>query len=232
MKKNHFKPLLNPQDLLSLREILKTSVVNDNSGCIRLSTKFVEKIGILKSTELMKVYQPENELFKESFDEIKSEILSLSQKMNDFIHSKVVNINVIDHYDILYKLIIRVYRLLEIINPDFSISKTVNKRVQREYDTAKGFWITDDGNRERVFNKNFGQRSNDLEEYVSRLLIRLGFDVSTIKHSKYEGIPIDFMITKENDKYLCEVKMRNIDLFFNTFMTLEMFLYYKKIYDL
>ena len=126
---------------------------------------------------------------------------------------------------------IRVYRLLELVRPDYSISITNNTKVQKLYETAKGFWVTDQGTRERVFNKNFGQRSNEFQDYVSKLLVHIGYDVLPASR-KYEKINFDFLISKEDKICFCEVKIRNIDLFLDTFMTIEMWLHYKKTYGI
>jgi len=230
LKNTFFKSFPASEEILNLTEILSTIEVNDNSGCVSISLDESEEIGEDQTNKILSHYQSEYDVFKDIFSEIKKELISTSVNLHKLVTSESLNQeSFIVQYHLFFKYIIRVYRLLELVRPDYSISITNNTKVQKLYETAKGFWITDQGSRERVFNKNFGQRSNEFHDYVSKLLVHIGYDVLPVS-KKYEKINFDFLISKEDKIYFCEVKIRNIDLFLDTFMTIEMWLHYKKTY--
>lgn len=232
MKNTFFKSLPTPEEILNIIKILASIEVNDNSGCVFISLKESEEMGEAYTNKILSQYQSDYDVFKDIFLEIKEELISTSINLHQLLTSESLNQgSLIVQYQLFFKYIIRVYRLLELVKPDYVISITHNTKVQKLYETAKGFWITDQGKRLRLFNKNFGKRSDEFHDYVSKLLVRCGFDVLP-EIRKYEKIIFDFLISKEGKSYFCEIKIRNIDLFLDTFMTIEMWLHYKKTYGI
>ena len=232
MKNTFFKSLPTPEEILNIIKILASIEVNDNSGCVFISLKESEEMGEAYTNKILSQYQSDYDVFKDIFLEIKEELISTSINLHQLLTSESLNQgSLIVQYQLFFKYIIRVYRLLELVKPDYVISITHNTKVQKLYETAKGFWITDQGKRLRIFNKNFGKRSDEFHDYVSKLLVRCGFDVLP-EIRKYEKIIFDFLISKEGKSYFCEIKIRNIDLFLDTFMTIEMWLHYKKTYGI
>jgi len=232
LKNTFFKSLPTPEEILNIIKILASIEVNDNSGCVFISLKESEEMGEAYTNKILSQYQSDYDVFKDIFLEIKEELISTSINLHQLLTSESLNQgSLIVQYQLFFKYIIRVYRLLELVKPDYVISITHNTKVQKLYETAKGFWITDQGKRLRLFNKNFGKRSDEFHDYVSKLLVRCGFDVLP-EIRKYEKIIFDFLISKEGKSYFCEIKIRNIDLFLDTFMTIEMWLHYKKTYGI
>jgi len=232
LKNTFFKSLPTPEEILNIIKILASIEVNDNSGCVFISLKESEEMGEAYTNKILSQYQSDYDVFKDIFLEIKEELISTSINLHQLLTSESLNQgSLIVQYQLFFKYIIRVYRLLELVKPDYVISITHNTKVQKLYETAKGFWITDQGKRLRLFNKNFGKRSDEFHDYVSKLLVRFGFDVLP-EIRKYEKIIFDFLISKEGKSYFCEIKIRNIDLFLDTFMTIEMWLHYKKTYGI
>jgi len=232
LKNTFFKSLPTPEEILNIIKILASIEVNDNSGCVFISLKESEEMGEAYTNKILSQYQSDYDVFKDIFLEIKEELISTSINLHQLLTSESLNQgSLIVQYQLFFKYIIRVYRLLELVKPDYVISITHNTKVQKLYETAKGFWITDQGKRLRIFNKNFGKRSDEFHDYVSKLLVRCGFDVLP-EIRKYEKIIFDFLISKEGKSYFCEIKIRNIDLFLDTFMTIEMWLHYKKTYGI
>jgi hypothetical protein len=232
LKNTFFKSLPTPEEILNLIKILASIEVNDNSGCVFISLKESEEMGEAYTNKILGQYQSDYDVFKDIFLEIKEELISTSINLHRLLFSESLNQeSFIVQYQLFFNYIIRVYRLLELVKPDYVISITHNTKVQKLYETAKGFWITDQGKRLRIFNKNFGKRSDEFHDYVSKLLVRCGFDVLP-EIRKYEKIIFDFLISKEGKSYFCEIKIRNIDLFLDTFMTIEMWLHYKKTYGI
>jgi hypothetical protein len=232
LKNTFFKSLPTSEEILNLIKILASIEVNDNSGCVFISLKESEEMGEAYTNKILGQYQSDYDVFKDIFLEIKEELISTSINLHRLLFSESLNQeSFIVQYQLFFNYIIRVYRLLELVKPDYVISITHNTKVQKLYETAKGFWITDQGKRLRIFNKNFGKRSDEFHDYVSKLLVRCGFDVLP-EIRKYEKIIFDFLISKEGKSYFCEIKIRNIDLFLDTFMTIEMWLHYKKTYGI
>lgn len=230
MKNLHFKSFPSPHQIKGLVEVLRSADFNKNSGSVKIDLDLANKLGVVKTNEILKDYNPQYDLFGDISEEQKREANFLADQLSNFLTKKSEGENTLTVYRKLFNLIIRVYRILEIQNPDYSVTKAFNKKMGKDYETSKGFWITDDCERKRVFSKNLGEKGWELEKNMEKLLNRLGYDITETQRGNYKGFNIDYLGFKDGQSSLIELKVRDRKRFFDSYMATEMWIHYKTIY--
>lgn len=124
---------------------------------------------------------------------------------------------------------IRLKRMLCILNPKFNITDGFNKTTNKSYRLLKGYWINDQNQKKRIFNKNVGISDGSIEHHFERFFKNRGYDV-TIYMKLLNGFITDLVIEKDGLQEAVEFKLRNKEEFYNQFMSLEMWFRYKEIY--
>ena len=230
MKNLHFKSFPSPNHIEGLVEVLRSADFTKNSGCVKIDLDLANKLGVEKTNEILNDYNPQYDLLVDIFEEQKREANFLVDQLTNFFSKKSEGENTLTVYKELFNLMIRVYRILEIQNPDYSVTKAFNKKMGKDYETSKGFWITDDCERKRVFSKNLGEKGWDLERNMEKLLNRLGYDLTETQRGNYKGFNIDYLGFKDGQSSLIELKVRDRNRFFDSYMATEMWIHYKSIY--
>jgi hypothetical protein len=124
---------------------------------------------------------------------------------------------------------IRLKRMLCILNPKFNVTDGFNKTTNKSYRLLKGYWINDQNQKKRIFNKNVGISDGSIEHHFERFFKNRGYDV-TIYMKLLNGFITDLVIEKDELQEAIEFKLRNKEEFYNQFMSLEMWFRYKEIY--
>jgi len=124
---------------------------------------------------------------------------------------------------------IRLKRMLCILKPKFNVTDGFNKSTNKSYRLLKGYWINDQNQKKRIFNKNVGITDGSIEHHFERFFKNRGYDV-TIYRKLLNGFISDLVIEKSGVQEAVEFKLRNKDEFYNQFMSLEMWFRYKEIY--
>ena len=119
----------------------------------------------------------------------------------------------------------------KILKPKFNVTDGFNKSTNKSYRLLKGYWINDQNQKKRIFNKNVGISDASIEYHFERFFKNRGYDV-TIYLKLLNGFIIDLVIEKDGVQEAVEFKLsnRNKDEFYNQFMSLEMWFRYKDIY--
>ena len=134
--------------------------------------------------------------------------------------------------EIIYELNqweVRLKRMLCILKPKFNITDGFNKTTNKSYRLLKGYWINDQNQKKRIFNKNVGISDGSIEHHFERFFKNRGYDV-TIYTKLSNGFITDLVIEKDGIQQVIEFKLRNKEEFYNQFMSLEMWYKYKGIY--
>jgi len=239
MEDYSFQPLPSPDHIKNLIEVLANLDFRKRSGCIKFSLDEAEKIGQEKANKILSYYSPEFELFNDVFEDQDRESKALSRILSDFLTPTDKKVDNHFRYEDYVKLIIRCNRLIEIHKPTYSVTKALHKKMGKEYDTSKGFWITDDCQKKRVFNKNLGERGWEVEKNMSKLVSGI-YPKTTELPRGYKGFKADLLIEDNGKNHLVELKIDSINnpkkegekkSFFDVYMSLEMWQLYRKIYN-
>ena len=73
---------------------------------------------------------------------------------------------------------IRLKRMLCILNPKFNVTDGFNKTTNKSYRLLKGYWINDQNQKKRIFNKNVGISDGSIEHHFERFFKNRGYDVT------------------------------------------------------
>jgi len=230
MKTQYFKSFPTPVQIKDLVELLRGLEFQKNSGCVKIGLDEANHWGLSKTNEILRNYSAEYDLLKEIFEDQKNEAKILANLLSDFLTGETQFQNHISVYEELFRLMIRVYRMLEIQNPDYSVTKAFNKKMGKDYETSKGFWISDECERVRAFSKNLGEKGWDLEKNMEKLLDRLGYKITELQRGNYKDFRADLLIQKDESSFLVELKVRDKEKFFDSYMAVEMWILYKSIY--
>jgi len=230
MRTQHFQSFPSLHQIKDLVEVLRRSDFRKNSGCVKIDLDEANKVGVGKTNEILKDYNPKYDLLSEIFEEQERESKILADQLSDFLNENSSDKTTLMIYENLFGLMIRIFRLLEIQNPDYSVTKAFNKKMGKDYETSKGFWITDDCDRKRVFSKNLGEKGWGLEQNMEKLLNRLGYDLTETQRGNYKGFNIDYLGFKDGKSSLIELKIRDREKFFDSYMATEMWILYKNTY--
>ena len=129
----------------------------------------------------------------------------------------------------LYQWEIRLKRMLCVLKPVFNVTDGFNKITKKSYRLLKGYWITDQNERKRIFNKNVGITNGLIEDHYERFFKNRGYEV-TVYLKLSNGFKTDLIIEKEGKQKIVEFKLRNKEQFYNQFMSLEMWFKYSETY--
>ena len=129
----------------------------------------------------------------------------------------------------LRKWELRLRRLSEVISPDYSVTNGYNKRTNKTYRMLKAYWINDDGQRVRTFNKNVGISDGGIEHHFERYFRARGYEV-TMGVKLANGWSPDLLIDKNKKQSIVDFKISHKEQFYPQFMSMEMWAHYQSIY--
>ncbi|MEY2922687.1 MAG: hypothetical protein RL108_1313 [Bacteroidota bacterium] len=97
----------------------------------------------------------------------------------------------------------------------------------------KAYWIDDNGNRKRIFNKNIGSTDYEMVDTLEKLFISMGYTTFRNQYALENGVPVDIIITKNNIKSVLEIKInknKSETELIKTYVSMEMWKLYCSIY--
>ena len=190
---------------------------------VREAKQFIENDGCV-------MFEVEHQMIKQERDNlIRFCNLFYTQLNQKYCNDGKINTTLQEMIYELNQWEIRLKRMLCILNPKFNITDGFNKTTNKSYRLLKGYWINDQNQKKRIFNKNVGISDGSIEHHFERFFKNRGYDV-TIYLKLSNGFIADLVIEKDGVQEAVEFKLRNKDEFYNQFMSLEMWFRYKEIY--
>lgn len=194
-----------------------------SSLSVREAKQFIENEGCV-------MFELEHQMIKQERDNLVSFCNSFYTKFNQkYCNDGKINTTLKEMIYELNQWEIRLKRMLCILNPKFNVTDGFNKTTNKSYRLLKGYWINDQNQKKRIFNKNVGITDGSIEHRFERFFKNRGYDV-TIYLKLINGFITDLVIEKDGVQEAVEFKLRNKDEFYNQFMSLEMWFRYKDIY--
>ena len=205
---------------------VKSVKLNDISSLsLRNAKQFIENEGCV-------MFESDHQMIEEERDKLISTCNSFYTQYNQkYCNDGKINTTLQEMIYELNQWEIRLKRMLCVLNPKFNVTDGFNKTTNKRYRHLKGYWINDQNQKKRIFNKNVGISGVSIEYYFERFFKNRGYDV-TIYRKLLNGFIIDLVIEKDGVQEAVEFKLsnRNKDEFYNQFMSLEMWFRYKDIY--
>lgn len=194
-----------------------------SSLSVREAKQFIENEGCV-------MFELEHQMIKQERDNLVSFCNSFYTKFNQkYCNDGKINTTLKEMIYELNQWEIRLKRMLCILNPKFNVTDGFNKTTNKSYRLLKGYWINDQNQKKRIFNKNVGITDGSIEHRFERFFKNRGYDV-TIYLKLINGFITDLVIEKDGVLEAVEFKLRNKDEFYNQFMSLEMWFKYQEIY--
>jgi len=190
---------------------------------VREAKQFIENDGCV-------MFEVEHQMIKQERDSLIRFCNSFYTQLNKkYCNDGKINTTLQEMIYELNQWEIRLKRMLCILNPKFNVTDGFNKTTNKSYRLLKGYWINDQNQKKRIFNKNVGISDGSIEHHFERFFKNRGYDV-TIYLKLSNGFIADLVIEKDGVQEAVEFKLRNKDEFYNQFMSLEMWFRYKEIY--
>lgn len=203
---------------------VKSVKLSDISGLsVREAKQFIENEGRV-------MFEIEHQFIKQERDSLIRFCNSFYTQLNKkYCNDGKINTTLQEMIYELNQWEIRLKRMLCILNPKFNVTDGFNKTTNKSYRLLKGYWINDQNQKKRIFNKNVGISDGSIEHHFERFFKNRGYDV-TIYLKLSNGFITDLVIEKDGLQEAVEFKLRNKEEFYNQFMSLEMWFRYKEIY--
>lgn len=190
---------------------------------VREAKQFIENDGCV-------MFEIEHQMIKQERDNLIRFCNSFYTQLNQkYCYDGKINTTLQEMIYELNQWEIRLKRMFCVLNPKFNITDGFNKTTNKSYRLLKGYWINDQNQKKRIFNKNVGISDGSIEHHFERFFKNRGYDV-TIYLKLSNGFITDLVIEKDGVQEAVEFKLRNKDEFYNQFMSLEMWFRYKEIY--
>jgi hypothetical protein len=170
-------------------------------------------------------------IFEEEVVRIQQELGRLVRQFHGFYLSKTdsgytpCELNYIVH-----KTLIRIKRLMCIIEPVFSMTNFHEKKSDNDYTMLKIYWIDEEGNRKRNLTRNFKNIESELFEVTEKMIKSYFKNMVVFQPEKLGKITPDLVISDGKDQWVVETKMKNKEGFVKTFVMLDLWKLYKETY--
>ena len=132
----------------------------------------------------------------------------------------------------LNRLLIRLNRLMCVLNPQYSYTTSKKKGTSRSYDMVKAYWINDAGQKVRSFTKNLGNSETAMIELPERLVSEFEKDAVVYQPVLQNGFRPDLVVAVGDKKWVVETKILDKEDYGRTFVIFELWKKYKETYAL
>ena len=186
------------------------------------------------------LHNPENfswGVLQEIRDEMIEEFISNQNRLRDLylnpletIEGFSAKLNAKDLVSYLEYLKVRLRRSMCYMDAEFTFTTSTNPSTKTKYELIKAYWIEEDGKRARSFNKTMGNQDMIIEDLNVKMFEALGY--LALRHKKYNGVIIDILLSKGEQKWVVEVKHQVKENYIDAFATIELWKHYKTQYGM
>ena len=229
---------LQDENLKYIHEI-ENRVFDLHSGLIFVESKELESD---YKSAIKKLQDPENQSWGILDTEITGIRQELARLVRIFKGYYLTNVNEYEHLSsnlspqkihyIINRLMIRIKRLVCVLDPDYSTIKFKDKKYRNNYNMIKGYWIDDNGKRVRSLSRNIGNTESSINELTMKLFKMNSKNVFVMEPEFGLKFRPDLKVNDGKTEWLVETKLQNIDSFIKTYVMFEFWKMYKEEYDL
>jgi hypothetical protein len=226
------------ENLRYINEVINR-VFDLHSGLVFVESKELESD--YKNT-IKKLQDPENQ----SWGILEKEITSMNQELARLIRVfKGFYLTEVDKYEhpssnlspqkiqyLINRLMIRIKRMVFVLDPDFSTIKFKDKKSGNNYTMIKGYWINDKGKRVRSLSRNIGNSESSINELTMKLFKMNSKNIFVMEPEFGLKFRPDLKVNDGKTEWLVETKLQNIENFIKTFVMFENWKMYKDEYNL
>ncbi len=176
-------------------------------------------------------------VLQEIRDEMIEEFISNQNRLRDLYLNPLETIegyngklNAKDLVSYIEYLKVRLRRSMSYMFPEYSFTNSTNPSTKAKYELIKAYWVEDDGNRARSFNKTLGMQGMMIEDLNVKMFETLGY--LALREKRYNGVLIDILLSKGEQKWVVEVKYQAKSNYVDAFATIELWKHYKTQYGL
>lgn len=225
------------ENLKYIEEVLKREFLME-PGMI-----FVEALEMESDSKnaIKKLQDPKNQswgILEKEVSEMFQELGKLIRLFEGFYTSNISdnrslsNLTPMQIQYVINKNIIRIKRLVCVLDPGYSTIEYKDKKYGNNYTMIKGYWIDDNGKRVRSLSRNIGTKESSINELTMKL-----FKVNSEKITVYEpefGLKFrpDLMVSDGKTRWMVETKLQNRNGFIRTYVMFELWKIYKEEYVL
>jgi hypothetical protein len=130
------------------------------------------------------------------------------------------------------KLMIRIKRLVCVLDPDYSIIKFKDKKTLNNYTMIKGYWINENGKRVRSISRNIGNTESTMNDLTIKLFEKNNKNLVQMEHESGSKFNVDLTVYDGKINWAVETKLMNQENFVKTFVMFEFWKVYKQEYEL
>jgi hypothetical protein len=150
--------------------------------------------------------------------------ISENEKLSNLSPQKI-------HY-VINRIMIRIRRLVCVLDPDYSIINFKDKKTGNNYKMIKGYWINDNGERVRSISRNIGNTESSINELTMKLFKMNSKNVLMMEPESGLRYKPDLILFDGKTNWIVETKLQDIDNFIKTYVMFESWKIYKEEYEL
>lgn len=190
---------------------------------------------------IKKISDPNNQSWGILEDEVKAIIHEKERLVKEFTDFYTT---VISHGDslssltphqiqyIIFKLKLRIRRLDCVIDTKYTSTKFTEKKTNRTYLMAKGYWIDNNGSRVRSISRGILNEESSITEIVMKLLKTNKKSIEVMQLERRAGYTPDFTVYDNHTEWFVEIKNKNMNDLVKSFIMFETWKLYKNEYKL
>lgn len=171
-----------------------------------------------------------NEEYKKMFGELEKLITKFKIFYTERIEASNYTpqqINLLIKYYML-----RMRRMFSVLNPEYSLISSYEKKSKNHYHMIKGYWINNEGKRVRNISKNVANTEAALADIVTKLLKQNFKDIKIFEPDNLLTSKPDLVVFDGKQKWAVEIKAKDKETIIKTYVIFEMWRIYKEQYNL
>lgn len=230
----------NQDEVMNLINGIDKKDFDFSSGYVFMQLEEIENLDIDSACKLLKDKNNQSWGFLE--DERKKQFFELERLLEEFKsfyttrwEYNKISANGFTPQEITYfvnKYLIRLQRLILVLNPQLSFTSSEKKGTGRSYDMVKAYWINDDGQKVRNFTKNIGNSETAVIELLDKLTSIIKGQHESYQPKLKNGLTPDVVVAVGNKKWVVETNILEKEDYGRTFVIFELWKKYKETYTL